>query len=171
VGLRAWILGPYVRDLERLSQETTELKAEVKILQDRLSRLENIESKVSLIEERLKILDLITDQTKENRLWIKELLKDIEDIKLEIEALKLKSEVDLSAKGKSDDYELEARVYELIRKGVTSPTKLSQTVGISKEKLYRILNRLMEVRLITTIGKGRRKKYIPRENAEEEKSG
>ena len=171
MGLRSWILGPYVRDLGKLTQETKELKTEVKALKDRLSRLDNIESKISLIEERLKILDLITDQTKENRLWIKELLKDIEDIKLEIEAIKLKSEVDSSVKEKLDEYELEARIYELIRKGITSPTKLSQIAGISKDKLYRILNRLIETRLITTIGKGRRKKYIPREEAEEEKSG
>jgi len=31
---------------------------------------------------------------KESRLWIKELLKDIEDVKLEIEAIKLNSEAE-----------------------------------------------------------------------------
>ncbi len=165
MGIRSWLLKPY---LEQTSKEFSNLKAEVENLKERLRALEEVGQKVELLEERLKVLDLLTDQVKENRLWIKELLKDIEDIRLEIEALKLKSGADSSSEEKPDDVELEARVYELITKGYHSPTKLAVILGISKDKLYRILRRLQEARLITTIGKGRKKKYVPRIEAEAE---
>ena len=168
VGIRRLILGLDPDDLKALTSRVQTLEGEVKNLQDRLSRLENVEEKVKLLEERLKVLDLLTDQVKENRLWMKELLKDIEDIRLEIEALKLKSEADSLNEEKLDDVELEARVYELITKGYHSPTKLATALGISKDKLYRILRRLQEARLITTKGKGRKKKYVPRIEAEAE---
>ena len=161
MGLRSWLLGDYAKKLENL-------EAEVKDLRKKLGALEEVSRKVELLEERLKVLDYVSDSTKENRLWIRELLKDIEDLKLEIEALKLKSEADSSNKSELDELDLEARVYDLIRKGQTSPTKIAQTLGISKDKLYRILKRLQEARLITTIGKGRKKKYIPVLEAENE---
>jgi len=153
---------------DKLQTKLTKLEAEVQDLKVRMARVEGLAHKVELLEEKLKVLDHIADSTKENRLWIKELLKDIEDIRLEIEALKLKSEADSSEEEKLDDIELEARVYDLIRKGVSSPTKLATTLGISKDKLYRILKRLQEARLITTKGKGRKKKYIPVLEAENE---
>ena len=161
VGIREWLIRPYLERVEAL-------EAEVEDLKKRLSHLEHVEQKVALLEERLKVLDLLTDQAKENRLWLRELLKDIEDIRLEIEALKLKSGADSLSEEKPDEVELEARVYELITKGYHSPTKLATALGISKDKLYRILRRLQEARLITTKGKGRKKKYVPRIEAEAE---
>lgn len=189
MGLRSWLLGfdpDEVKDLkarvenveklrvklglmeDKLQTKLTNLEAEVQDLKVRMARVEGLAHKVELLEEKLKVLDHIADSTKENRLWIKELLKDIEDIRLEIEALKLKSEADSSEEEKLDDIELEARVYDLIRKGVSSPTKLATALGISKDKLYRILKRLQEARLITTKGKGRKKKYVPILEAENE---
>jgi len=168
VGIRSWLLKPYLETLETQTKELSNLKAEVENLRERLRALEKVGRRVELLEERLKVLDYVSDSTKENRLWIKELLKDIENLKLEIEALKLKSEADSSNKAELDELDLEARVYDLIRKGQTSPTKIAQTLGISKDKLYRILKRLQDTRLITTIGKGRRKKYVPVLEAENE---
>ncbi len=161
MSLRSWLLGFDPNEVKAL-------KAEVADLKERLRSLEDISRRVELLEERLRVLDYVSDSTKENRLWIKELLKDIEDLKLEIEALKLKSEADSSGKAELDELDLEARVYDLIRKGQTSPTKLAQALGISKDKLYRILKRLQDARLITTIGKGKRKKYVPVLEAENE---
>jgi len=161
VGIRSWLLKPYLEALEAQSNKLSNLEAEVENLKEKLRSLEEVSRKVELLEERLKVLDYVSDSTKENRLWIKELLRDIEDLKLEIEALKLKSEADLSNKSKLDELDVEARVYDLIRKGQTSPTKIAQTLGISKDKLYRILKRLQDARLITTIGKGRKKRYVP----------
>ena len=168
MGIRSWLLKPYLEDLESQSKELSNLKGEVEDLKGRLKALEEVGRKVELLEERLKILEHVSEDVKDTRLWIRELLKDIEDIKLEIEALKLKSVADSSSKEKLDDIELEARVYELIQKGYHSPTKLSQILGISKDKLYRILKRLQEARLITTKGKGRKKKYVPKIEAENE---
>jgi len=168
MGIRSWLLKPYLENLEAQSKELSNLKAEVEDLKEKLKALEKVGRRVELLEERLKVLDYVSDSTKENRLWIKELLKDIENLKLEIEALKLKSEADSSNKAELDELDLEARVYDLIRKGQTSPTKIAQTLGISKDKLYRILKRLQDARLITTIGKGRRKKYVPVLDAENE---
>jgi len=168
VGIRSWLLKPYLKVLESQSNKLSNLEAEVEDLKERLRALEEVGRKAELLEERLKVLDYVSDSTKENRLWIKELLKDIEDLKLEIEALKLKSEADSSSRGELNELDLEAQVYELIKKGETSPTRLSRELAISKDKLYRILKRLQEARLITTIGKGRKKKYIPALEAEEE---
>ena len=168
MGIRSWLLKPYLEALETQMKELSNLKAEVEDLRERLRALEKVGQRVELLEERLKVLDYVSDSTKENRLWIKELLKDIENLKLEIEALKLKSEADSSNKAELDELDLEARVYDLIRKGQTSPTKIAQTLGISKDKLYRILKRLQDARLITTIGKGRKKKYVPVLEAENE---
>lgn len=161
MGLREWILGDYAR-------KVNDLEVKLQELEGKLSKVDEIDNKIKVIETRLKILDLLNDNVKENRLWIKELLKDIEDVRMEIEAIKLKSEVDSSDKGEIDDLELEAKVYELIRKGQTSPTKIAQALGISKDKLYRILKNLQEARLITTKGKGKKKKYVPVLEAEDE---
>jgi len=54
---------------------------------------------------------------------------------LEIEALKLKSEADSPANEQLTDYELEAKVFELIQNGYHSPSELSRILGISKDKL------------------------------------
>ena len=161
MGFREWILGDYVKKIDKIEA----LEAQVKALN---RKVDNLENKIQIIETRLKILDLLGDNVKESRLWIKELLKDIEDIKLEIEAIKLKSEADSSINEEVDELELEARVYELIKKGQTSPTKIARALGISKDRLYRILRRLQEARLITTKGKGKKKKYVPVLEAEEE---
>jgi len=69
-----------------------------------------------------------------------------------------------------DDLELEARVYELILKGQTSPTKIGQVLGISNDKLYRILKRFQEARIITNKRNSKKRKYIPILEAEEEQS-
>ena len=163
MGIREWILGDYVKKIDKieaLEGEVKALKDKTQEMEGKLSKVGDLDNKVKVIETRLKILDFLGDNVKESRLWIKELLKDIEDIKLEIEAIKLKSEADSSIKGEVDDLELEARVYELIKKGQTSPTKIARMLAISKDKLYRILKRLQEARLITTKGKGRKKKYV-----------
>jgi len=67
MGLRSWILKPY---LERLQA-----------LEDRLKQVKEVSQKVQLLEERLKILNLVSDNVKENRLWIRKLFKDTKDIR------------------------------------------------------------------------------------------
>lgn len=168
--LRKWLLKPYIEALENQVKDLSNLKREVEDLRERLTRLEEVNQKLGILEEKVKILDHVNEDVKDARLWIRELLKDIENLKLEIEAIKLKSITDSSTKEKLDELELEARVYELIQKGYHSPTKLAQILGISKDKLYRILRRLQEARLITTKGKGRKKKYVPKIEAETEES-
>lgn len=168
MSLREWLFKPYLDKLQALEGEVKALKDKIQEMEGKLSKVNDLDNKVKVIETKLKILDLLSDNVKESRLWIKELLRDIEDIKLEIEAIKLKSEADSSTKGEVDDLELEARVYELIKKGQTSPTKIARMLGISKDKLYRTLKRLQEARLITTKGRSKRKKYVPVLEAEEE---
>ena len=168
MGLRAKILGFDPSEVQRLRDQVEDLTSQLRDLQGKLDKLESTTRKVELLEEKLRVLDLVSENVKENRLWLREILKDIEDLRLELEALKLKSVADSSAKEKPSELELEAKVYELIQKGYHSPTQLAGILGISKEKLYRILKRLQEARLITTKGKGKRKKYVPKIEVEEE---
>lgn len=157
MGLREWILGNYAKRIENVEK--------------RLEKLDHVANRLKVLEAKLAILDLLKDDVKENRLTIREILKDIEAIRLEIEAIRLKSEADLSASQELTDLELEEQVLELIKKGYHSPTELAQLLGISKDRLYKILKRLIKARLIAKIGKGKHTKYVPKEEATAEESG
>jgi len=144
VGLREWFLQPYLQRLKEIEKK--------------LSNLDEISHKLELLETKLEQLDMLKDNVKDNRLTVRELQKEIEAIRIEIEAIKIGREADFS---KASDLELEEKIMELLKQGYTSPSELYRMLNISKDKLYRILNNLIEKRRIAKIKKKRRVYYIP----------
>ena len=154
MGLRSWILGDYAQDLESL-------KVEVEDLKERLNQLENIEGRVKILEERLKVLDHLLEQEKDNRIWLRSLMKELEDVRLELEAIKLGSTPEQSPGISMSEEEEKQLVLALIRKGAYSPSELKRLIPFGVGKLYRILRELERDGLIRNIGKKKKRKYVP----------
>ena len=144
MGLREWFLQPYLDKLKEIEKK--------------MNKLDEVSHKLELLETKLEQLDMLKDNVKDNRLVIRELQREIEDIRIEIESIKISREADFS---KSSDLELEEKIMALLRQGYTSPSELYRMLNISKDKLYRILNSLIEKRRVTKIKKKRRVYYVP----------
>ena len=159
VGLRKWILG-FDPD------EFNELKTA-------LIRVENIEKELREVKEHIKELqkllndkadkqtvDLLSKMLETERKIVDSLEKELKGVKLKFDALELSSELSEIQKVPIDDFELEERVIKLISQGHNSPTELIRMLGISADKLYQIINRLITSRRIKKIKKGRKVYYI-----------
>ncbi len=156
MGLRRLILGDYARDIEAL-------KAKVNNLESRLQALDDVSRRVELIEERLKVLDHLLEQEKDNRTWLRSLMKELEEVRLELEAIKLGSTPEQSSGISMSEEEEKQFVLALIRKGAHSPSELKRLVPFGVGKLYRILRELERDGLIRNIGKKKKRKYVPAE--------
>jgi len=159
VGLRKWILG-FDPD------EFNELKTA-------LIRVENIEKEIQEVKERIKELqrllndkadrqtvDLLSKMLETERKIVDSLEKELKEVKLKFDTLELSSELSEIQKVPIDDFELEERVIKLISQGHNSPTELIRMLGISADKLYQIINRLITSRRVKKIKKGRKVYYI-----------
>jgi len=160
VGLRKWVLG-FDPD------EFHELKTAI-------IRISNIEKEIQEVKEHIKELqrslndkadkqtvDLLSKMLETDRKIVDSLEEELKEIKLKFGALELYSEISETQKVPIDDFELEERIIELISKGYDSPTELMRRIGISADKLYQIINRLITSRRIKKIKKGRRVHYVP----------
>jgi chromosome segregation ATPase len=158
VGLRSWILGPYIRDLERLSQETKELKAEVRELKGKLEDLAKFHQDTlkELIEVR-KALEAKADK-KEMERELESLSKLVMAVYDKLKELETYSEF---SPGESLDPESEeVLVLDLIRQGYTSPSELVSRLKMGNKKLYAILKRLEAKGKLRKLRKKRRVHYI-----------
>ena len=156
MGLREWILKPYLDKLQALEQE-------VKALDARLQALDDVSRKVDVMEERLKVLDHLLESEKDTRIWLRSLMKELEEVKLELEAVKLGSAPEQSPQFSMSEEEEKQLVLALIRKGAHSPSELKRLVPFGVGKLYRILKELERGGLIRNIGKRKKRKYVPAE--------
>ena len=102
-------------------------------------------------------LDLLSQVLETERKIVDSLEQEVKEIKLKFETLELSTEVQ---KVQVDDFELEERLVKLISQGHNSPTELIRMLGISADKLYQIINRLITERRIKKIKKGRKVYYI-----------
>jgi len=140
VGLRKWILG-FDPD------EFHELKTAI-------IRISNIEKEIQEVKEHIKeVQKSLNDKAS--------LEEELKEIKLKFGTLELYSEISETQKVPIDDFELEERIIELISKGYDSPTELIRMLGISADKLYKIINQLITTRRIKKIKKRRRVHYVP----------
>ena len=159
VGLRKWILG-FDPD------EFHELKTA-------FIRIENIEKEIQEVKEHIKELqrslndkadrqtvDLLSKMLETERKIVDSLENEIKEVKLKFGTIELSSEFYETQKVPIDDFELEERVIKLISQGHNSPTELIRMLGISADKLYQIINRLITSRRIKKIKKGRKVYYI-----------
>ncbi|MFA4647233.1 hypothetical protein P8X24_08300 [Pyrococcus kukulkanii] len=102
-------------------------------------------------------LDLLSQVLETERKIVDSLEQKVKEIKLKFETLELSTEVQ---KVQVDDFELEERLVKLISQGHNSPTELIRMLGISADKHYQIINRLITERRIKKIRKGRKVYYI-----------
>ncbi|NPB03990.1 MAG: hypothetical protein GXO39_06210 [Thermotogae bacterium] len=163
VGIRSWLLKPYLEALEAQSKELSNLKAKVEDLKERLRSLEDLRQKVEVMEERLRAFDNLIEQEKDTRIWLRSLMKELEEVKLELEAIKLGSAPEQSLEMGFSEEDEKQLVLALIRKGAHSPSELKRLVPFGVGKLYRILKELEKEGLIRNVGKKRNRKYIPAE--------
>ncbi len=159
--MREWILKPYLDQFLELSKELSNIKAEVEDIKERFDRLENVSLKVELLQERLKIMDHFLEVEKDNRIWLRSLIRELEEVRLELEAIKLGSALEQSPELSLSEEEEKQLVLTLIRKGAHSPSKLKQLVPFGVGKLYRILDELERDGLVRKIGKKKKRKYVP----------
>jgi len=159
VGLRKWILG-FDPD------EFHELKTAI-------IRISNIEKEIQEVKERIKELqrllndkadrqsvDLLSKMLETERKIVDSLEKELKEVKLKFDTMELSSELYETQKVPIDDFELEERVIKLISQGHNSPTELIHMLGISADKLYKVINQLITSRRIKKIKKGRKVYYI-----------
>ena len=163
MGIRRFILGLDRDELKALTSRVQALEGEVKALKDMLSNLERIDEKVKILEERLKILDHLLEQEKDNRIWLRSLMKELEEVRLELEAIKLGFTPEQSSGISMSEEEEKQLVLALIRKGAHSPSELKRLVPFGVGKLYRILRELERDGLIRNVGKKKKRKYVPAE--------
>lgn len=159
VGLRKLILGFDPDELHELKTA--------------LIRIENIEKEIREVKEHMKELqrllndkadkqavDLLSKMLETERKIVDSLEQELKEIKLKFDTLELSSELAESHKVSIDDFELEERLIKLISQGHNSPTELIRMLGISADKLYQIINRLIASRRIKKIKKGRKVYYV-----------
>lgn len=150
MGLRSWILGPYAKDLERLSQEVKDLRAKVgnlaneyhQLLRDLLKLQESLEGKANKkeVERELESLSKLV-------MAVYDRLKDLE------------ASAEYSSMEKLEPKEKEILVLNLLRQGYGSPSEILSKLEISSRELYEILKRLEEKRKIGKLRKGRKVYY------------
>lgn len=161
--MREWIIGFNPEEVKVLTSRVQALEEEAKNLQDRIGRLERVEEKIKILEERLKLLDHLLETEKDNRMWLRSLMKEVEEIRVELEAIKLGSTPEQSAGLSLSEEEEKQLVLALIRKGAHSPSELKRLVPFGVGKLYRILDELEREGLVRKIGKKKKRKYVPAE--------
>ena len=128
MGIRRWLLGFNPEDLKKWVSKIQSLESEVKELKARIDQVEKVSERVKVIEERLRILDTLLEQEKDNRIWIRSLMKELEEVRLELEAIKLGSTPEqYSVTSLSEDDEKQL-VLSLIRKGAHSPSELKRLI-------------------------------------------
>lgn len=161
MGIRRWLLGFNPEDLKKWVSKIQSLESEVKELKARIDQVEKVSERVKVIEERLRILDTLLEQEKDNRIWIRSLMKELEEVRLELEAIKLGSTPEQSFVTSLSEDEEKQLVLSLIRKGAHSPSELKRLVPFGVGKLYRILRELEMDGLIRNLEKKKNRKYVP----------
>jgi len=152
MGLREWILKPYLDELGNLEERFDKIDAKLASIEARVmdlySKLNDKVDKDRLrnIERELEHIENITD-------YLFDALKDLRNHAVPQNE---GSGSEQSGTLKSD----EELVLELIRQGNDSPRNIARKLKIGVGRLYEILERLEKENKVRTIKKGRRKKLI-----------
>ena len=156
MGIREWILKPYLQRLQVLEDKLTQLEDKIQTLDGTLRQLQT--SKVD--KETFRLLQKLVDS---NGITLRSLQKEIENMRLEIESLKLHSEMEQLKTTELSREEAKALLLDLIKKGHHSPTELKRLIPFGVNKMYKLLEELEKDGLIRKIGPKRKRKYIPAE--------
>lgn len=156
VGLREWILKPYVQDLQELKSKLTNLEAQVQEVNQRLAKVEAELyelNKNKADKERLRLIEKELEQVENITGYLFDTLRDLSRL---AEAEEKGSGSEHSGTIMSE----EELLLELIRRGYDSPRNLAKKAKIGVGRMYEILERLEAEGKIRTIKKGRKKKII-----------
>jgi len=151
VGIRSWILKPYIERLQALEDEVRDLK-------------ENSHNVRNELQDILKALNgkADKDDLKDVRLRVNSLMQSLDSIIMKMEGLEISLERDQIL---ADDEAKKELVLKLIKEGYNTPKGLKSMVPFGNKKLYEILEDLKKKGLIKTLKKRRKVYYIPEEEA------
>ena len=158
MGIREWILKPYLDELEQQSRELSNLKAEVKGLK---------ESNLKMRDELQGLLKALNDKAdkddlKDVRLRLNSLMQTLDSLIMKMEGLEISLQRDQIL---ADDEAKKELVIRLVREGYNTPKGLKSMVPFGNKKLYEILSELEKEGLIKTLKKKRKIVYVAEEEA------
>ena len=169
MGLREWLLGPYLGRITSLETEVHALRGDIESLREVEEKFVELDIKVgSLHQEILELHKKLEDKVDKERLrLIEKEMESIENLnKYIFESLRYLRE-NIEGRIKSSGLEQgenqideEELIIELIKRGYDSPKNLAKKAHIGVGRLYDILKRLEAENRIRTIKQGRRKKII-----------
>jgi len=156
MGIREWILKPYLEYLEQQSKELSNLKAEVEGLK---------ESNLKMRDELQGLLKALNDKAdkddlKDVRLRLNSLMQTLDNLIMKMEGLEISLQRDQILTHDEGKKEL---VIRLIKQGYNTPKGLKSMVPFGNKKLYEILSELEKEGLIKTLKKKRKVYYITEE--------
>jgi len=158
VGIRSWLLKPYLEALESQSKELLNLKDEVKGLQEKVDDLAN--GYQDILKELLQLqksLETKADK-KETERELESLSKLVMAVYDKIKELETVNQLSL---GESlDKNEEELLVLDYLRQGYGSPSELLSRLKFGNKKLYAILRRLEAKGKVRKVRKGKRVYYM-----------
>jgi len=146
VGLREWILGDYVKKIDKIEVLEGEVKALTKGYQDILKNLLKIQRALEDKADK-KIVERELESLSKLVMTVYDKLKDLEAY----------SEYSTVEKLESKDKEI--LVLNLLRQGYASPSEILSRLEISSRELYEVLKRLEEKKKIGKFRKGRKVHY------------
>ena len=151
MGIRSWLLKPYLERMEALEAELKALKEEDLKVRDELREV------LRALNEKADKADL-----KDVRMRLNSLEKALDNIitRMEAQEIILKREEIISDKDAQKEL-----VLRLIREGYTQPTKILGMAPFGSKRLYEILKELEAERLIKKIKKKRKVYYVAEEGA------
>lgn len=151
MGLRSWLLKPYLERLQALEDEVKDLK-------------ENSHDVRNELQDILKALNEKADKDdlKDVRLRVNSLMQSLDSIIMKMEGLEISLQRDQIL---ADDEAKKELVLKLIREGYNTPKGLKSMVPFGNKKLYEILSELEKQGLIKTLKKKRKVYYILEEEA------
>ena len=151
MGLREWILKPYLDKLKALEDQVKTLNENNLKVRDELQGL-------------LKALNNKADKDdlKDVRLRLNSLMQTLDSLIMKMEGLEISLQRDQIL---ADDEAKKELVIRLVREGYNTPKGLKSMVPFGNKKLYEILSELEKEGLIKTLKKKRKIVYVAEEEA------
>ena len=149
VGLREWLLKPYLHRLQALEAQVQDINKKLDTLRAEILELHKNKAdkeRLSLIERELESIENL------NR-YLFDIVKELRTcVYAEIEGS--------GSEPRENQKPEEELIIELIKQGYDSPKKLARKAQIGVGRMYEILERLEKENRIRTIKKGRKRKII-----------
>jgi len=165
MGIRSWLLKPYLETLEAQSKELSNLKARVGTLEAELKALKEDNIRVrDELREVLKALNEKADKAdiQDLRLRLNSLMKTLDGLIMKIESLEIGLQGDHLL---TDDEAKKELILRLIREGYNTPKELKTMVPFGNKKLYEVLKELEHEGLIKKLKKKRKVVFVIEEGA------